>query len=110
MRGDSYSCGGNIHLLSDYEIERIADAVAKKLAPLLIEHRRQLADDEGLGIFEKPGKAAEKLGCSPSTLKRRREQGVFKLGEHYVARRDQGGKDCYLYCVATCRFAVASRP
>jgi len=68
---------------------------------------KNAAGDMDLLIYEKPAKVAKQLGISVSTLRRRRLQGVFKLGIHYIQTHNHSGDSIFLYNVAQCRLDSA---
>lgn len=68
---------------------------------------RKTPSDMDLLVYEKPAKVAKQLGISVSTLRRRRLQGVFKLGTHYIQTRNRSGDSIFLYNVMQCRLDSA---
>jgi hypothetical protein len=68
---------------------------------------KKAAGNMDLLVYEKPAKVAKQLGISVSTLRRRRLQGVFKLGTHYIQTRNRAGDSIFLYNVMQCRLDSA---
>lgn len=88
----------NLDLLA----ELIVSKLSTKLPPLWQGH--------GLGLeavtYSRPALVAKHLNVSPSTLKRKRQQGIFILGKHYIETVDKSGRINYLYNLEACQLDI----
>lgn len=90
----------NLELL----VELIVTKLSTKLPPLLLG--LGLGLEGSAVIYSKPTVIAKHLNVSPSTLKRRRQEGIFVLGKHYIETVDKSGRVNYLYNLEACQIDI----
>lgn len=91
-------------------LELLAELIVSKLSTKLPPLWQGLGLGLGLGLdtitYRKPTVVAKHLNVSPSTLKRRRQQGIFVLGKHYIETVDKSGRINYLYNLEACQVDI----